>query len=96
MAVMGRAIGLDVHLDFCEVAIMEAGELRSAGRIETTPERLELFGGSLGPEDRVALEVTGNATLQWVDWYNHQRLHGSCNKLTTVEYEQTRARQTTQ
>ncbi len=61
MAVIGRAIGLDVHLDFCEVAICEAGEVRSVGRIETTPERLELFAGSLGPEDRVALEVTGNA-----------------------------------
>jgi transposase InsO family protein len=36
------------------------------------------------------------ATLQWVDWYNHQRLHGSCDRLTPVEYEQTRARQTTQ
>jgi transposase len=61
MAVIGRAIGLDVHLDFCEVAIVEAGELRSAGRIETTPERLKLFAGSLGPQDWVALEVTGNA-----------------------------------
>src|SRR5271166_4734418 len=61
MAVIGRAIGLDVHLDFCEVAIVEAGVVCSAGRIETTPERLELFGGSLGPQDRVALEVTGNA-----------------------------------
>jgi transposase len=56
-----RAIGLDVHRDFCEVAIVEAGEVRSVGRIETTPERLELFAGSLGPDDRVALEVTGNA-----------------------------------
>jgi transposase len=56
-----RAIGLDVHLDFCEVAISEGGEVRSAGRIETTPERVELFAQSLGPEDRVALEVTGNA-----------------------------------
>lgn len=35
--------------------------MRSAGRVETTPERLELFAGSLGPQDRVALEVTGNA-----------------------------------
>src|ERR1039458_8550795 len=61
MAAIGRAIGLDVHLDFCEVAIVEAGELRSAGRVETTPERLELFAGSLGPQDWVALEVTGNA-----------------------------------
>jgi len=56
-----RDIGLDVHLDFCEVAIVEGGVLRSAGRIATTPEQLELFAGSLGPEDRVALEVTGNA-----------------------------------
>jgi transposase len=56
-----RAIGLDVHLDFCEVAISEGGEVRSAGRIETKPERIELFAQSLGAEDRVALEVTGNA-----------------------------------
>jgi transposase len=56
-----RDIGLDVHRDFCEVAIWEAGELRSAGRIETAPEQLELFAESLGSDDRVALEVTGNA-----------------------------------
>ncbi len=56
-----RAVGLDVHLDFCEVAIVEGGEVRSAGRIETKPEQIELFAGSLGPDDRVALEVTGNA-----------------------------------
>jgi putative transposase len=41
------------------------------------------------------IEQVEFATLQWVDWYNHQRLHGSCDKLTPVEYEQTRARQTT-
>ncbi len=58
---VGRAIGLDVHRDFCEVAICEAGAVRSAGRIETTPEQLEMFAQSLGPEDRVALEVTGGA-----------------------------------
>jgi transposase len=52
---------LDVHRDFCEVAIAEDGAVRSAGRVETTPERLELFARSLGPDDRVALEVTGNA-----------------------------------
>ena len=56
-----RAIGLDVHLEFCEVAIWEEGEVRSAGRIETKPEEIELFAQSLGVEDRVALEVTGNA-----------------------------------
>jgi transposase len=58
---VGRAIGLDVHRDFCEVAIVESGVVRSAGRIATTPEVLELFAGSLGRDDRVALEVTGSA-----------------------------------
>ena len=56
-----RAIGLDVHLEFCEVAIAEGAELRSAGRIATRPEEIELFARSLGARDRVALEVTGNA-----------------------------------
>ena len=62
MRSVGRAIGLDVHRDFCEVAIAEAGVVRSAGRVETTPERLELFAASLGRQDRVALEVTGSAS----------------------------------
>jgi len=57
---VGRAIGLDVHRDFCEVAVVEDGDLRSAGRIATTPEALELFAQSLAPTDRVALEVTGS------------------------------------
>jgi transposase len=56
-----RSIGLDVHRDFCEIAIVEAGEVRSAGRIETTPVALELFAQSLCSNDRVVLEVTGNA-----------------------------------
>jgi transposase len=56
-----RAIGLDVHLEFCEVAIAEDGGVRSAGRISTTPEEIELFARSLGADDEVALEVTGNA-----------------------------------
>jgi transposase len=56
-----RAVGLDVHRDFCEVALVEDGELRSAGRIATKPEALELFAQSLDLHDHVALEVTGNA-----------------------------------
>ena len=32
-----RAIGIDVHRDSCEVAISEGGELRSAGRVPSTP-----------------------------------------------------------
>src|SRR4051812_38688767 len=56
-----RAIGLDVHRDFCEVAIAEEGKVRSAGRIATQPDVLEIFAQSLTSDDRVALEVTGNA-----------------------------------
>jgi transposase len=56
-----RAVGLDVHRDFCEVAIVAEGQLRSAGRIKSRPEELELFAQSLDPRDWVALEVTGNA-----------------------------------
>ncbi len=56
-----RFIGLDVHRDFCEVAIAEAGEVRLAGRVQTEPEALALFAQSRGGDDEVALEVTGNA-----------------------------------
>jgi transposase len=56
-----RFFGLDVHRDWCDVAIFEDGKVRSAGRVATTPEQLQLFAQSLGPDDRVALETTGNA-----------------------------------
>ena len=56
-----RAVALDVHRDFCEVAIVADGRLRSAGRIQTRPDALELFAQGLDPRDWVALEVTGNA-----------------------------------
>src|SRR4051794_28862394 len=57
---VGRAIGLDVHRDFCVVAICEDGRVRSAGRVPSTPEGLRLLAESLLPSDRVALEVTGS------------------------------------
>ncbi len=56
-----RFIALDVHRDFCEVAIAEDGQVRLAGRVETKPAALELFAQSLGADDRVGLEATGNA-----------------------------------
>jgi transposase len=56
-----RFIGLDVHRGFCEVAICEDGKVRSAGRIKTRKQELELFAHSLGSDDEVALEVTGGA-----------------------------------
>jgi transposase len=57
---VGRAIGLDVHRDFCVVAICEDGKVRSAGRVPSTPEGLGLLSESLLATDRVALEVTGS------------------------------------
>jgi transposase len=58
---VGRSIGMDVHRDFCEVAIADGGRARSAGRVATAPAALELFARSLAPDDRVVLEATGNA-----------------------------------
>lgn len=56
-----RGFGLDVHRDFCEVAIAEDGEIRSAGRIPTRVTSLEVFADSLLPSDVVALEATSGA-----------------------------------
>jgi transposase len=56
-----RFIALDVHRDFCDVAIGEDGRVRCAGRVETTPATLELFAQSLARDDQVVLEATGNA-----------------------------------
>jgi transposase len=57
---VGRAIGLDVHRDFCVVAICEEGRERFGARVPSTPEGLTLFAQSLLESDRVALEVTGS------------------------------------
>jgi transposase len=38
-----RLIGLDVHRDFCEVAIAAGGEVRLAGRVRSEPATLALF-----------------------------------------------------
>ncbi len=57
---MRRCIGLDVHREFAQVAIWEAGLVWHAGQIETTPEALRLFSDSLAPGDEVAIEATCN------------------------------------
>jgi transposase len=58
---MGRAIGLDLHRDFCEVAVCEDGVVRSAGRVKMTPEGVEGLAAGLEATDRVAMEVSGGA-----------------------------------
>jgi transposase len=57
---VGRAIGLDVHRDFCVVAICEDGQVRTAGRVPSSPEGLQALAANLVRSDRVALEVTGS------------------------------------
>jgi putative transposase len=42
------------------------------------------------------IEQVELATLEWVDWYNHRRLHGACERLPPAEFEQTRQTQSTQ
>jgi transposase len=57
---VGRAIGLDVHRDFCVVAICEDGQVRTGARVPSTAEGLALLAQGLLSSDRVALEVTGS------------------------------------
>jgi putative transposase len=35
------------------------------------------------------------ATLEWVDWYNHRRLHTACDGLPPVEFEDREKERTT-
>jgi transposase len=55
-----RVIGLDVHRTFAEVAVLEAGRVRSEGRVATTALALEAFARTLRPDDQVVLEATTN------------------------------------
>jgi len=55
----GRAIGLDVHRDFCVVAICEDGVVRSAGRVPSSPQGIRTLAESLLTSDR------RRGRLQW-------------------------------
>ena len=44
-----RSIGLEVHRDFCVIAISENGHVRSAGKVKTSPEQPEILADSLRP-----------------------------------------------
>src|SRR6516162_6760343 len=58
---MRRVIGMDIHRTFAEVVFWEDGKLRPAGRVSMMRVGLEAFGRSLGKEDEVVIEATGNA-----------------------------------
>ncbi len=58
-----RFFGLDVHLDFCEVAVIEDGQLSRIGRIDSTPEAIREFASGLGGDDQIVLEASGSAMM---------------------------------
>jgi len=80
---LGRAIGLDVHRDFCVVAICEDGKVRSGGRVPSTPEGLATLVQSLLASDRVALEVTGSC------WEVARILEPHVNRVVVVSPDDT-------
>lgn len=80
---VGRAIGLDVHRDFCVVAICEEGKTRSAGRVPSSPEGLKALAESLRASDRVALEVTGSC------WEVARLLEGYVQRVVVVSPDDT-------
>jgi transposase len=80
---VGRAIGLDVHREFCEVAVCEDGVVSSAGRVPSTPEGIGSLAESLLPSDRVALEVTGSC------WEVARLLEPHVNRVVVVSPDDT-------
>jgi transposase len=56
-----RVIGMDIHRTFAEVVFWEDGKLRPGGRVSMTRAGLEGFGRSVGKEDEIVIEATGNA-----------------------------------
>jgi transposase len=58
---MVRYIGMDVHREFAQLAVVDDGMVRDEGRIGVTPEALRDWAAGLNPDDQVALEATGNS-----------------------------------
>ena len=80
---LGRAIGLDLHREFCEIAICESGQTYGGGRVATTTEGIEAFAASLEPTDRVVMEVSSGA------WEVARRLEGRCQRVVVVSPDDT-------
>jgi transposase len=56
-----RSIGLDVHKQFAEVAIIDEGKVpKTTFQVPATPSGLAAFARSLRPDDQVVLEATVN------------------------------------
>lgn len=55
-----RVIGLDVHRSFAQVAELKDGVLRQRGRLDLVRHKVLEFARTLGRDDEVVLEATGN------------------------------------
>ena len=55
-----KIIALDVHRTFAQVAILENGKIRDAGRLELEREHILKFAKRLNVEDEIVLETTVN------------------------------------
>jgi hypothetical protein len=53
-----RVIGLDIHRSLAEVAILDKGEIRYAGRVALGHDSVLQLGRSLSTSDAVVLEAT--------------------------------------
>ena len=90
----------DTSIAFIE-RLADAAVAPSAGRVgdgldnALAESRIDLFKIELvrrcGP--RKGLDTVELATLEWVDWHNHRRLHSACFDLPPAEYEQIHYRQ---
>jgi len=80
---LGRAVGLDLHRDFIQIAICEEGLTYNAGRVPMTAEGLESLVASLQPTDRVVMEVSGSA------WEVARRLEPQVNRVVVVSPDDT-------
>lgn len=57
-----RIIALDVHRSFAQMAILETGKIRDAGRIDLERSRLLQFAMKLKSDDEIVIEATGNTS----------------------------------
>jgi transposase len=59
-----RFFGLDVHLDFCEVAVAEGdGRVSRVGRIGSSPDAIREFAAGLRRDDQVVLQASCGAMM---------------------------------
>ena len=57
-----RIIVLDVHRSSAQVAILETGKVRDAGKIDLERGRLLQFAKKLKSDDEIVIEATGNTS----------------------------------